>query len=76
VLINGTYGAQLLPVGVIGPLHINVPYLPQAVKRRLATTGSNNVPSPAPALAVTPTRAFSEADTRNHSPSPSKTDTV
>jgi hypothetical protein len=73
VVINGTFGAQLLPVGVIGPLHHNMPYLPAAVKRRL-TTGSDVAPAPAAAPAIT--RTSSEADTRNHSPSASKTDSV
>jgi len=42
VVINGTFGAQLFPVGVLGPLQPHMTYLPQAVKRRLTSTNLNS----------------------------------
>jgi len=38
VVINGSFGCQLLPVGVLGPLNSNMSYLPRAVKRRLTAS--------------------------------------
>jgi uncharacterized protein len=41
VIINGTFGAQLFPVGVLGPLHPNIRCLPRAVKSRLINSNLN-----------------------------------
>jgi len=38
VVINGTFGAQLLPIGVIGPLTHQTPGMPHAIKRRLTSS--------------------------------------
>jgi len=38
VVINGTYGIQLLPVGVLGPLTIESRYLPGPIKRRMTSS--------------------------------------
>jgi succinate-acetate transporter protein len=35
VVINGSFGAQLFPIGVLGPLSHTTPGLPAGIKRRL-----------------------------------------
>jgi len=62
VVINGTFGAQLLPVGVLGPLHPNMTYLPKVVKRKLTTS---NLGAAAP---VSPQNG-SDNETEHNTPS-------
>lgn len=46
VVINGTFGAQILPVGVLGPLQANTRYLPNVVRRKLTNSNINAPNSP------------------------------
>jgi len=44
VVINGTFGAQLLPIGVLGPLKHTTPGLPGVIRRRLTESKEEDEP--------------------------------
>jgi len=49
VVINGTFGAQLLPIGVLGPLHPESRYIPGSLRRKLTMSRNSSAASAATA---------------------------